>query len=52
MIVVWQNKVSGMQLFEGMQHGWTLRGDAKDPKVGPNITEAFNRAVAWFNKYL
>ena len=41
-----------MQLFEGMEHGWTLRGDAKDPKVGPNITEAFDRANAWFKKYL
>ena len=41
-----------LQLFKGMEHGWTLRGDAKDPTVGPNITEAFDRADAWFHKYL
>lgn len=41
-----------VQFYEGMQHGWTCRGDAADSVVGPQIVDAFDRAAAWFQKYV
>lgn len=43
---------SDVKFFEGMKHGWTIRGDASDAEVGPRIVEAFNRANSWFQKHL
>jgi len=43
---------SDVKFFEGMQHGWTVRGDASDAKVGPMIVEAYERALGWFQKHL
>ena len=33
-------------------HGWTLRGDDKDPKVGDAAKDAFARALKWFQTHL
>ena len=44
--------VGCVQLFEGAEHGWTVRGDDKDPVRGPQIKEAFERALGWFQKHL
>ena len=44
--------VGCLQLFEGAEHGWTVRGDDKDPVKGAQIKEAFERALGWFQKHL
>ena len=46
------NRTGAPQLFEGSFHGWTVRGDDKDPKMAPLIVEAFQRASDWFQKHL
>ena len=33
-------------------HGWTLRGDDQDPKVGDAAKDAFARALKWFQQHL
>ncbi len=33
-------------------HGWTLRGDDKDPKVGDAAKDAFARALKFFQQHL
>ncbi len=40
------------QLFEGSHHGWTVRGDDKDPGMAPKIVDAFERARDWFLQHL
>ena len=44
--------VCTLQFFDGMEHGWTVRGDTSDPKVGPAVVEAYDRALHWFQKHL
>ena len=36
------------QHWEDMRHGWTLRGDDKDPAIAAAAGEAFDRAAGWF----
>ncbi len=38
--------------FPDMQHGWSVRGDMKDPKVERDVKKAFNMALTFFGKYL
>ncbi len=38
--------------FSDMRHGWTVRGDLKDPKVERDVKKAFNLALSFFGKYL
>ena len=38
--------------FPEMQHGWSLRGDIKDPKVERDVKKAFNLTLAFFEKYV
>lgn len=33
-------------------HGWTLRGDDQDAKVGDAAKDAFARALKWFQQHL
>ena len=33
-------------------HGWTLRGDDQDPKVGDAAKDAYARALKWFQDHL
>ena len=33
-------------------HGWTLRGDDKDPNIGDAAKDAFARALKWFQMHL
>ena len=35
------------QHWEDMRHGWTLRGDDKDPAIAAAAEEAFERAAGW-----
>ena len=46
------HSVFDLQFFDGMEHGWTVRGDPSDPKVGPAVVEAYDRALHWFQKHL
>ena len=39
-------------LMLAQAHGWTLRGDDKDPKVGDAAKDAFARALKWFQQHL
>jgi len=38
--------------FPDMKHGWSVRGDMKDPKVERDVKKAFNLAMAFFRKYM
>jgi dienelactone hydrolase len=34
------------------EHGWTMKGDEKDPAVAAAATEAFNEALEFFRSHL
>ena len=38
--------------FPEMKHGWSLRGDLKDPKVERDVKKAFNLTLAFFKKHI
>lgn len=38
--------------FPEMKHGWSVRGDLKDPKVERDVRLAFDKAVDFFNANL
>ncbi|CAL5218920.1 g666 [Coccomyxa viridis] len=38
--------------YPDQAHGWTLRGDDQDPKVGDAAKDAFARALKWFQQHL
>ncbi|KAJ7122331.1 alpha beta-hydrolase [Mycena epipterygia] len=38
--------------FEGLAHGFAIKGDLSDPKVKAGKEEAFKGTVEWFLKYL
>ncbi|KAF7983415.1 hypothetical protein HWV62_22451 [Athelia sp. TMB] len=40
------------EYFEGNTHGFAVRGDLSDPKVKAAKEGAFEKSVAWFQKYL
>lgn len=39
-------------VYEGVQHGWTIRGDLNDPKKKKARDDALHQTVNWFQKYL
>lgn len=39
-------------VFGGMSHGFSGRGDMKDPKQKFAKEQAFHQAIAWFREYL
>lgn len=41
-----------INLFGGMEHGFAVRGDMKDPKQKFAKEQAFYQAIAWFREYL
>lgn len=41
-----------LNLFGGMEHGFSVRGEMKDPKQKFAKEQAFYQAVAWFREYL
>lgn len=41
-----------INLFGGVEHGFSVRGDMKDPKQKFAKEEAFRNALVWFNQYL
>jgi len=43
---------SDVKFFEGQTHGWTVRGDVNDAKVGPAVVDAYERALQWFQKHV
>jgi dienelactone hydrolase len=40
------------EYFEGCTHGFTVRGDMRDPKVKAGMEGSFTSTVHWLNKYL
>jgi dienelactone hydrolase len=38
-------------IYEGVRHGWTIRGDLKDEKKKVARDKAVEQAVRWFEKY-
>lgn len=38
--------------YPDQAHGWTLRGDDQDPKVGDAAKDAYARALKWFQDHL
>ncbi|OSX59650.1 hypothetical protein POSPLADRAFT_1075258 [Postia placenta MAD-698-R-SB12] len=41
-----------MHVYDGVNHGWTLRCNMEDPKQKAAREEAKERAIGWFEKYL
>jgi dienelactone hydrolase len=41
-----------ISLFGGMEHGFSMRSNLKDPKQKFAKEQAFHQAVSWFNEYL
>lgn len=38
--------------FEGLSHGFTVRGDLSDPKIKEGRERSFKATIEWFAKYL
>lgn len=41
-----------IKVFGGVEHGFSVRGDMKDPKQKFAKEQAFNQAITWFKEYL
>ena len=39
------------KFYAGCHHGWTIRGDASDPKQKAAASDAFGEMVAFLRKY-
>lgn len=41
-----------INLFGGVEHGFSVRGDMTDPKQKFAKEQAFHQAIAWFKEHL
>lgn len=39
------------KFYPGSEHGWTIRGDPKDPKQRDDAADAFAETVSWITKH-
>lgn len=46
------NATYQINVFGGVEHGFSVRGDMKDPKQKFAKEQAFHQAIAWFKEYL
>ena len=50
-ILAKKKAATNSKFYPGMHHGWTVRGDASDPKQKEGAADAFHQMVTFLKEY-